>query len=198
MTTVAPHLAPSRTALLLMDFQPAVLAAVPDSDQVLSRAHAALSWARSNDVQVAHVRVAFAAEDFAAVPARNKAFAAVAQNGFLADGSPEAALHESFDVHEQDITVRKIRISAFAGTTDLRTTLRDQGIDTLVLAGLSTGGVVLTTLRQAADDDFQLYVLKDATADPDPEVHRVLTEKVFPHQAYVIDTDELGTLSKTA
>ncbi|MFF1678076.1 cysteine hydrolase family protein [Streptomyces sp. NPDC058256] len=198
MTTIAPHLDPSRTALLLMDFQPAVLAAVPDADQVLSRAHTALSWARSNGVQVAHVRVAFTAEDFAAVPVRNKTFSPVAQNGFLADGSPEAALHDSFDVHEQDITVRKIRIGAFASTTDLRAILRDQGIDTLVLAGLSTGGVVLTTLRQAADDDFQLYVLKDATADPDPEVHRVLTEKVFPHQAYVIGTDELGTLSKTA
>ncbi|MCX5555582.1 cysteine hydrolase family protein [Streptomyces sp. NBC_00038] len=198
MTTIAPHLDPTRTALLLMDFQPAVLAVVPDADQVLSRAHAALSWARSHDVQVAFVRVAFTAEDFAAVPARNKSFAPLAQSGFLADGSPEAALHESFDVHEQDITVRKIRISAFASATDLRAALRDQGIDTLVLAGLSTGGVVLTTLRQAADDDFQLYVLKDATADPDPEVHRVLTEKVFPHQAYVIDTDELGTLSKPA
>ncbi|WP_210586005.1 cysteine hydrolase family protein [Streptomyces sp. GESEQ-35] len=197
MTTTAPHLDLSRSALLLMDFQPAVLAAVPDADQVLSRAHTALSWARSNDVQVAHVRVAFTAEDFAAVPARNKTFAPVAQNGFLADGSPEAAFHASFDVAEQDITVRKIRISAFAGTPDLRTALRDRGIDTLVLAGLSTGGVVLTTLRQAADDDFRLYVLKDATGDHDPEVHRVLTEKVFPSQAYVIDTDELGTLSKT-
>jgi len=196
--TTTPHLDPSRTALLLMDFQPAVLAAVPDADHVLSRAHAAHSWARSNDVQVAHVRVAFTAEDFTAIPTRNKSFAPVAQNGFLADGSPEAALHESFDVHERDITVRKTRISAFASATDLRVTLRDQGIDTLVLAGLSTGGVVLTTLRQAADDDFQLYVLQDATGDPDPEVHRVLTEKVFPHQAYVIDTDELWALSKTA
>jgi len=197
MTSIAPHLDPARTALLLMDFQPAVLAAVPDADQVLSRAHAARSWARSNDVQVAHVRVAFTDEDFALVPARNKSFAPVARNGFLADGSPEAALHDSFEVREQDITVRKIRISAFAGTPDLRAALRDRGIDTLVLAGLSTGGVVLTTLRQAADDDFQLYVLKDATGDPDPEVHRLLTEKVFPHQAHVIDTDELDALTKT-
>lgn len=198
MTTATPHLDPSRTALLLMDFQPAVLAAVPDPDHALSRAHAALSWARSNGVQVVHVRVAFATEDFAAIPAHNKTFAPVAENEFLADGSPEAALHESFDVHERDITVRKTRIGAFTGATDLRATLRDRDVDTLVLAGLSTGGVVLTTLRQAADDDFRLYVLEDATADPDPEVHRVLTEKVFPPQAYVIGTEELWTLGKTA
>ncbi|MFI9757446.1 cysteine hydrolase family protein [Streptomyces sp. NPDC051963] len=198
MTTNTPHLDPSRTALLLMDFQSAIIASLPDTDQPLSRAQASLSWARSHDVQVVYVRVAFTAEDFAAVPAQNKSFAPLAQSGFLVDGSPEAALHESFDVQERDITVRKIRISAFASATDLRTTLRERGIDTLVLAGLSTSGVVLTTLRQAADDDFRLYVLKDATGDPDPEVHRVLTEKVFPHQAYVIDTDELGTLTKTA
>ncbi|WP_316769321.1 cysteine hydrolase family protein [Streptomyces sasae] len=86
--------------------------------------------------------------------------------------------------------------SAFASSTDVRGQLREQGVDTLVLAGLSTGGVVLTTLRQAADDDFRLYVLKDATSDP--EVHRVLTQKVFPHQAHVIETAELPTLTKTA
>ncbi|MGW4909088.1 cysteine hydrolase family protein [Streptomyces sp. NPDC004270] len=198
MSSTVPHLDPTRTALFLMDFQPAVLAAVPDPDQALSRAHAALSWARSNDVQVVHVRVAFTPEDFAAVPELNKSFTPVAQSGFLADGSPEAALHESFEVRERDITVRKTRISAFASTTDARELLRKQGIDTLVLAGLSTGGVVLTTLRQAADDDFGLYVLKDATGDPDPEVHRVLTEKVFPSQAHVIETGDLQALTKTA
>ncbi|MFD8817548.1 cysteine hydrolase family protein [Streptomyces sp. NPDC059627] len=198
MTSTVPYLDPARTALLLMDFQPAVLAAVADPDQALSRAHAALSWARSHDVQVVHVRVAFAPEDFAAVPALNKAFAAVAEHKYLPDGSPEADLHESFEVSERDITVRKIRFSAFASATDVRGLLRERGIDTLVLTGLSTGGVVLTTLRQAADDDFALYLLKDATADPDPEVHRVLTEKVFPHQAHVIDTDELPGLTKSA
>jgi nicotinamidase-related amidase len=198
MTSTVPHLDPARTALLLMDFQPAVLAAVADPDQALSRAHAALSWARSHDVQVVHVRVAFAPEDFTAIPALNKAFAAVAENGYLPDGSPEADLHESFEVSERDITVRKTRFSAFASATDVRGLLREQGVDTLVLAGLSTGGVVLTTLRQAADDDFALYLLKDATSDPDPEVHRVLTEKVFPHQAHVIETDELPGLTKSA
>ncbi|MFE2060782.1 cysteine hydrolase family protein [Streptomyces sp. NPDC059467] len=198
MTSTVPHLDPTRTALLLMDFQPAVLAAVSDPEGALSQAHAALSWARSNDVQVVHVRVAFTPEDFAAIPTLNKAFAPVAANGYLSDGTPEAALHESFEVLERDISVRKTRISAFASSTDVRGQLREQGVDTLVLAGLSTGGVVLTTLRQAADDDFRLYVLKDATSDPDPEVHRVLTEKVFPHQAHVIETAELPTLTKTA
>jgi nicotinamidase-related amidase len=44
---------------------------------------------------------------------------------------------------------------------------------------------VLSTLRQAADLDFDLIVLSDGCADGDDEVHRVLTEKVFPRQAHV-------------
>ena len=50
--------------------------------------------------------------------------------------------------------------------------------------------MVLSTLRQAADLDFRLVVLADACADGDPEVHRVLTEKVFPRQAQVTTTDD--------
>jgi hypothetical protein len=36
----------------------------------------------------------------------------------------------------------------------------------------------------------RLGPLADACGDPDPEVHRVLTEKVFPKQAEVTTADE--------
>jgi len=83
----------------------------------------------------------------------------------------------------------KRRVSAFTGS-DLDVLLRGAGADTLILAGLSTSGVVLSTVRQAADLDYRLTVLADACADRDEEVHRVLTEKVFPRQALVTTTDE--------
>ena len=47
-----------------------------------------------------------------------------------------------------------------------------------------------STLRQAADLDYRLVVLADACLDADPEVHRVLIEKVFPRQADVPTVDE--------
>jgi nicotinamidase-related amidase len=194
MTMSVSPIKPENTALLLMDFQPAILAGIADTDILLDRAHAALAWARSEKVRVVYVRVAFAPEDFAEIPPHNKAFAAVAANQFLADGSPESNIHESFDVQDDDIVVRKTRFGAFS-TTDLYTSLHSQGIDALVVAGISTAGVVLSTLRDAADEDYRLFVLADATADHDPEVHRVLTEKVFPHQADVINTEDLWTLS---
>jgi nicotinamidase-related amidase len=49
--------------------------------------------------------------------------------------------------------------------------------------------------RQAADLDYGLTVLSDACSDPDPEVHHVLMDKVFPCQSQVVTADEwLATL----
>lgn len=56
------------------------------------------------------------------------------------------------------------------------------------MCGIATSGVVLSTLRHAADADYECTVLEDAGADGDDEVHRVLTQKVFPRQATVVAT----------
>jgi nicotinamidase-related amidase len=153
-----------------------------------------LSWARSERVRVVFVRVGFAPDDRAAVPTHNKAFAAVAENQLLADGSPECEIDSSLVMREEDIVVRKTRFGAFS-TTDLYASLQSEGIDTLIVAGISTSGVVLSSLRDAADQDYRLFVLADATADPDSEVHRILIEKVFPYQADVITTSDLAELT---
>src|SRR5262249_51519108 len=87
-----------------------------------------------------------------------------------------------------DIIVTKRRVSAFTGS-DLEVVLRAQGLSHLVLSGISTSGVVLSTLREAADKDYQLTVLSDSCADGDEEVHRILLTKIFPRQAEVITTE---------
>ncbi|SDX21462.1 Isochorismatase family protein [Saccharopolyspora shandongensis] len=83
----------------------------------------------------------------------------------------------------------KKRVSAFTGS-DLALVLRSAGIDHLVLTGIATSGVVLSTLRQAADLDYRLTVLSDGCYDPDPEVHEVLIGKVFARQAEVTSIGE--------
>jgi nicotinamidase-related amidase len=81
-------------------------------------------------------------------------------------------------------------------TTDLDRQLRDRGIDTLVLTGISTSGVVLATVVEAANRDYRLYVLSDGTEDPDERTRDVLLGAVFPRRAQVIDTATLrGLLS---
>jgi nicotinamidase-related amidase len=88
-----------------------------------------------------------------------------------------------------ELVVVKRRVSAFVGS-DLEVVLRAGEIDHLVLTGIATSGVVLSTLREAADRDYALTVLADACCDRDPEVHRVLTDKVFPRQADVLSTSD--------
>jgi nicotinamidase-related amidase len=94
-------------------------------------------------------------------------------------------IHPDVAPQRGDIVVTKKRISAFAGS-DLDMILRAGDINNLVLTGIATSGVVLSTLRQAADLDYNLTVLADGCLDSDPEVHRVLTEKIFPRQADVM------------
>ena len=64
--------------------------------------------------------------------------------------------------------------------------LRARDVTHLALGGISTSGVVLSTVRAAADKDYRLTVLEDLCLDADEEVHRVLTGKIFPRQAEVI------------
>ena len=113
------------------------------------------------------------------VSARNKTFAALASSEAFAGADPAARVHPAVAPDPADLVLTKRRVSAFAGS-DLDVLLRGLAADTLVLAGIATSGVVLSTLRQAADLDYRLVVLADGCLDADAEVHRVLTEKVFP------------------
>jgi nicotinamidase-related amidase len=103
------------------------------------------------------------------------------------DASTE--VHAAVAPEPGDVLVTKKRVSAFAGS-DLDVVLRSLDVDALVLTGIATSGVVLSTLRMAADLDYELTVLRDACADGDDEVHRVLMDKVFPRQASVMPTDQ--------
>jgi nicotinamidase-related amidase len=191
-----PKVDAARTALVLMDFQPAVVGTLAEGDTaaLLASAGKALTWARSAGVTVAYVRVAFRDADYAAIPEHNRAFAPFRGGGMLADGSPECEIVESLRPQRDEIVVRKTRFGSFS-TTSLSPRLREAGIESLILAGISTGGVVLSTVRDAADQDFRVYVLADACADSNPHVHSILTEAVFPHQAYVISTAQLDQLA---
>jgi nicotinamidase-related amidase len=193
LSTSHPTIDTRRTALMLMDFQPAILGQIPDRDALMDKAQIALGWARANGVKVVFVRVAFVQDDYDAIPHHHKAFGTVKQNGLLAEGNPAFDIDPALEVRTGDTVVRKTRFGAFS-TTDLHALFADESINTLVMGGISTAGVVLSTVREASDHDYLIFVLSDATADIDPEVHRVLTEKVLPQHADVITTSGLNHL----
>jgi nicotinamidase-related amidase len=167
------------TALLVMDVQQAVVARYPDPDY-LPRLRTAIDAARAAGLPVVYVTVGFR-PGAPEVHPRNKMF------GRITGPGPEGAMdiHPDVAPFDGDIRVVKRRVSGFAGS-DLDLVLRSQGITGLVLTGIATSGVVLSTVRQAADLDYGLTVLADGCLDSDPEVHRVLTGKVFPAQATVV------------
>ena len=171
-------------ALLLMDLQRGIVDRFAGEDPgYLARIGTVAAAARRADIPVIWVVVRFRS-GFPEVSPRNRMFGAIAARGALAEGDAAAEIHPAIAVEPQDLVVAKRRVSAFAGS-DLEVVLRARGIDSLVLAGIATGGVVLSTLRQAADMDFDLTVLADGCLDADAEVHRVLLERVFPRQAAV-------------
>ena len=109
----------------------------------------------------------------------------------LVAGSEGAAIHPAAAAREGEPIVVKQRISPFVGT-DLEMLLRANGIDTLVLAGVHTSGVVLSTVRQAVDLDYRLIVVRDCCADPDAELNAMLLDMVIAKQADVVTTAALA------
>jgi nicotinamidase-related amidase len=170
------------TALLVMDVQHGIVERYAD-DGLLERIARAIASARAAGIRVIFVRVAFR-PGHPEVSPRNRMFAALRDAGGLTDDD-STAIHPAVAPEPGEVVVTKRRVSAFAGS-DLDTILRAGEITHLVLCGVATSGVVLSTLRAAADLDFELTVLHDACADGDPQVHRVLTGKVFPRQAAVL------------
>jgi nicotinamidase-related amidase len=165
-----------------MDVQSVVVDRYPDPDY-LPRLREAIGAARAGGLPVIYATVGFR-PGYPEISTRNKMFGGLARRAGAAVNDQATGIHPDVAPEPGDILVTKRRVSAFAGS-DLDMVLRAGEIDHLVLTGIATSGVVLSTVRQAADLDFGLTVLADACLDADPEVHRVLTEKVFPHQADV-------------
>ena len=172
------------TALLVMDVQRGIVERFAGEAGYLPRLGRAITAARGAGLPVIYVTVGFR-PGHPEISASNRSFSAIASAGRFTETDPATEIHPAVAPAPEDLLVTKRRVSAFAGS-DLEVLLRGLGAGTLVLAGIATSGVVLSTLRQAADLDYRLVVLADACLDADPEVHRVLTEKVFPRQAEVL------------
>ncbi len=186
----------SRAALLVMDVQEAIVQRFGDRPGYLDRIAQAIAAARGAGIPVVYVTVGFR-PGHPEVSARNKSFAAIASSQAYTEADPAARIHPAIAPRPADLVVTKRRVSAFAGS-DLDVLLRGLDVSTLVLAGIATSGVVLSTLRQAADLDYRLVVLADGCLDADDEVHGVLTEKVFPRQAEVLTiADWIAGLTRT-
>jgi nicotinamidase-related amidase len=182
------RLDPASTVVLTCDFQVGFIGISPrfaDAVRVAARVAAA---ARAAGVTVLHAGIDYL-PGFPEVDRDNTLFAAAKTGDYMQRGTADVRWEDSI-CHEGDWTFTRCRVGAFSGSR-LPELLRGRHAQAIVLCGIATSGVVLSTVRQAADLDHRIVVVADACADRDAEVHRVLLEKVFPTQATVVSADEV-------
>ncbi|SDD82611.1 Nicotinamidase-related amidase [Mucilaginibacter pineti] len=182
----------NNTALLIMDMQAGISAMLPGAATILNNAAKAIAKARNQKIPVIYVVVGFR-QGAPEISLNNKSFAASKERLTSVNMAEFMKVHEDVKPQANEVVVTKRRYSAFAGS-DLEVILRAYGVQHLVLTGVTTSGVVLSTLREAADKDYRLTVLADCCADRDEEVHRVLITKIFPPQADVLTVEEWLTV----
>jgi nicotinamidase-related amidase len=169
-----------------MDVQTGIVARYAQTGDYLEQLNTAITAARAASIPVIYVVVTFR-QGYPEISPKNKSFSTIKQR--LSTPMTTVEIPPAIAPQPTDIVVTKRRVSAFSGS-DLEVILRAQGISHLVLCGIATSGVVLSTLREAADKDYQLTVLSDCCVDLDEEVQRVLLSKVFPRQADVVQASE--------
>jgi nicotinamidase-related amidase len=178
----------AKTAVLTLDIQEGILGFAPGAAATaIPNAGRVAEAARKSGCLLIHVGIGFE-QGYPEISPDSPRFAMIKERGGFIKGSESAKTHREV-FKPGDIVLYKNRVSAFSGSP-LEVILRARGIKTLVLMGIATSGIVLSTLRQASDMDYQCIVVKDACYDADDEVHRVLTEKVFTRQATVVTTLE--------
>src|ERR1700677_2477427 len=178
------------SALLVMDFQALIVDNyAAGAEALIDRTAKLIAVARTAGIRVIYVVVGFR-PGYPEVSDRNATFSRIKASGAFAAGAENTGIHSAVAPLAEEIVVTKHRVSAFAGT-DLDLMLRANGIETLILTGITTSGVVLSTLRHAADADHRPLVVGDCCSDSDEEAHRVLIERVFPHQAIIVAADEI-------
>jgi nicotinamidase-related amidase len=176
-----------KTAFLVMDTQAGILGRAILPPNYLSLLSKTINTARPS-MKIIYVTVSFR-PGHPEIASSNPVFGSAAKTNLFVAGSPETQIEPSIAPVDGDIVVEKKRVSAFTGS-GLDVILRGLGVQTLVLAGVSTGGVVLSTLCEAADLDFKIVVLKDLCVDRDEAVHELLMEKIFKKRGDVVTAEE--------
>jgi nicotinamidase-related amidase len=181
----------SHTAVLAMDCQAGIVSVyAKPQEEFIARAAAVLAAARQAAMPLIHIQVGFR-PGMPEIGARNKLFAAIKASPQRHEffRGPSGAIHPALGPEPNDIVITKHRVSAFAGT-DLEMILRAREIQNLVMFGIATSGVVLSTMLEACDADYNVTVISDCCADRDPELHTALMDHLFPSRGQVITASD--------
>jgi nicotinamidase-related amidase len=137
--------------------------------KLLENTARAITAARAAGAQVGYVRVGFS-PDYREAPAASPIFSGARKNGIFQLGTKGTEVHPAIAPQESDFDIIKHRVSPFYGTS-LEPILRANGIERIVMCGVSTNGVVHSGAREAHDRDYEVVILEDCCAGVTPEEH---------------------------
>lgn len=136
---------------------------------VLENTAKAIAAARAAGAQVGYVRVGFS-PDYREAPAASPIFSGARKNGIFQLGTKGTEVHAALAPAEGDFDIVKHRVSPFY-CTSLEPILRANGIERIVMCGVSTNGVVHSGAREAHDRDYEVVILEDCCAGVTVDEH---------------------------
>jgi nicotinamidase-related amidase len=129
----------------------------------------AIAAARAAGIRIGYVRVGFS-PDYRECPPGSPIFSKAREAGLFKLGTWGTEIYPEFAPQPGDFDIVKHRVSPFYGTS-LEPILRAQGIDRLVLCGVSTNGVVQGAVREGHDRDYACTILEDCCCGATNEEH---------------------------
>lgn len=111
--------------------------------------------------------------------------------GGLKSDAPDSALIDEAKVAPQDHVIDKTRYSGFIGTP-LERLLRTHGVSQLVVGGVTTSMCVESTVREAGQLDYRVFVAREACGDFDQARHEASLKAMEFGFARVVGGNELA------
>ncbi|MGF6958864.1 isochorismatase family cysteine hydrolase [Paraburkholderia youngii] len=174
-------IAPSRTALIVMHYQTDILGLFPSvAPALLANTRRLCDAARAKGVSVYFANLRFS-PGYPEVSPLNRNGQGIKKLGLFLEDRTAPELGQQAN----EPLVIAHRASVFFGT-DLEARLSAQGIDSLMMVGIASTGVVLSSVAYASDADFRLYTVKDCCYDPDQVVHEHLFATAFDSRTTVL------------
>ncbi|EMT62842.1 hypothetical protein ACKRZS_007541 [Fusarium odoratissimum] len=174
----------SETALLLLDWYTLFIEKVagPSAEPALKVAVELRNWAKTHNITVVHCLIDANGTPFPACKGVDRFQGLLEIMKSLEQPEPAELRADDKD----ELTFHRVpgHISALK-SPGLLDYLKEKGIKSLVLSGLSTSGCVLRTAVTATDAEFATTVISDACADGDGELHRVILDKIIPSRGHV-------------
>ncbi|NVH72223.1 cysteine hydrolase [Paraburkholderia sp. JPY432] len=172
---------PSRTALIVMHYQTDILGLFPSvAPALLANTRRLCDAARAKGVSVYFANLRFS-PGYPEVSPLNRNGQGIKKLGLFLEDRTAPELGQQAN----EPLVIAHRASVFFGT-DLEARLSAQGIDSLMMVGIASTGVVLSSVAYASDADFRLYTVKDCCYDPDEVVHEHLFATAFDSRTTVL------------